>query len=40
MAGPDISQTQIYEWLTGDENTRMCDDIPDSACKDQPQNFT
>ncbi|XGA81086.1 MFS transporter [Halomonas sp. CH40] len=39
MAGPDISQTQIYEWLTGDENTRMCDDIPDSACKDQPQNF-
>ncbi|MGM0613995.1 MAG: MFS transporter [Pseudomonadota bacterium] len=39
MAGPDISQTQIYEWLTGDENTRMCDDIPDSACQDQPQNF-
>lgn len=39
MAGPDISQTQIYEWLTGDENTRMCDDIPDSACKNQPQNF-
>ncbi len=39
MAGPDISQTQLYEWLTGDESTRMCDDITDSACTDQPGNF-
>lgn len=39
MAAPEISQTQLYEWLTGDENSRMCDDIPDSACEDQPQNF-
>jgi MFS family permease len=39
MAAPEISQTQVYEWLTGDENSRMCDDIPESACEDQPQNF-
>ena len=39
MAGHDISQTQLYEWLTGDEDSRMCDDIPESACQDQPHNF-
>lgn len=39
MAGPDISQTQLYEWLTGDEDSRLCDDIPESACKEQPRNF-
>ncbi|MYL23133.1 MFS transporter [Halomonas alkaliantarctica] len=39
MAAPEISQTQLYERLTGDENSRMCDDIPESACEDQPRNF-
>jgi len=39
MAGPEFSQTQLYEWLTGDENNRLCDDIPESACKEQPRNF-
>lgn len=39
MADPDISQSRLYEWLTGDEDSRMCDDIPDGACSDQPANF-
>ena len=39
MAQPDVSQSRLYEWLTGDEDSRMCDDIPDSACNAQPHNF-
>ena len=39
MAQPDVSQTQLYEWLTGDDDSRMCDDIPDDACQEQPHNF-
>jgi len=39
MAGPEISQTRLYEWLTGDEDSRMCRDIPDEACREQPRNF-
>ena len=39
MAAPDISQTRLYEWLTGDDDSRMCKDIPDEACHEQPRNF-
>ncbi|KPQ29749.1 MULTISPECIES: MFS transporter [unclassified Halomonas] len=39
MASHDLSESRIYEWLTGDEDSRMCDDIPDSACHEQPRNF-
>ncbi|MDR5865578.1 MFS transporter [Halomonas koreensis] len=39
MAAPEISQTRLYEWLTGDEDSRMCRDIPDAACREQPRNF-
>ena len=39
MAQPEVSQTQLYEWLTGDDDSRMCDDIPDDACQEQPHNF-
>ncbi|WP_083025711.1 MFS transporter [Vreelandella lionensis] len=39
MAQPDVSQTQLYEWLTVDDDSRMCDDIPDNACQEQPHNF-
>lgn len=39
MAEQDISQSRLYEWLTGDEDSRMCDDIPEAACDDQPANF-
>jgi len=29
----------LYDMLTGDEDARVCRDIPDSACQDQPRNF-
>ncbi|PMR73189.1 MFS transporter [Billgrantia endophytica] len=39
MAEREISQSRLYEWLTGDEDSRMCRDIPDEACDEQPRNF-
>lgn len=33
------SQTRLYEWLTGDEDSRLCKDISDDACDQQPGNF-
>ncbi|MEQ6916120.1 MFS transporter [Halomonas aquatica] len=39
MAASEISQTRLYEWLTGDEDSRMCRDIPEAACREQPRNF-
>ena len=30
---------QAYGWLTDDEDARVCKDIPDSACNDQPRNY-
>ncbi|MCW4149574.1 MFS transporter [Halomonas sp. 18H] len=38
MAQGDISQSRLFEWLTGDEDSRLCQDIPDSACREQPRN--
>ena len=29
----------LYDLVTGDEDARVCRDIPDSACNDQPENF-
>ena len=29
----------IYDQITGDEDARVCKDIPDSACKHLPRNF-
>jgi hypothetical protein len=29
----------LYDLVTGDEDTRVCKDIPDGACNDQPHNF-
>jgi hypothetical protein len=29
----------IYELLTGDEDARVCKDIPDAACNEQPRSF-
>ena len=29
----------LYNRITGDEDARVCKDIPDSACDDQPHNF-
>jgi len=30
---------RIYEQILGDEDARVCKDIPDSACHHQPRNF-
>lgn len=29
----------LYDFVTGDEDARVCKDIPDAACNDQPENF-
>ncbi|GAB1256764.1 hypothetical protein NBRC116494_12660 [Aurantivibrio plasticivorans] len=29
----------LYDYVTGDEDSRVCKDIPDGACNDQPRNF-
>lgn len=29
----------LYNFVTGDEDARVCKDIPESACHDQPRNF-
>ena len=29
----------LYDLVTGDENARVCTDISDSACREQPANF-
>ncbi len=29
----------LYDLLTGDEDARVCKDIDDSACREQPRNF-
>jgi hypothetical protein len=28
-----------YDLITGDEDARVCNDIPEEACNDQPHNF-
>jgi hypothetical protein len=30
---------ELYNRITGDEDARVCKDIPDSACAEQPRNF-
>ncbi|MGB0734211.1 MAG: MFS transporter, partial [Pontibacterium sp.] len=30
---------QLYDWINGDEDSRVCKDISEKACHDQPQNF-
>lgn len=34
-----ITTEELYNRITGDEDARVCKDIPDSACNDQPRNF-
>ena len=29
----------LYNRVTGDEDARVCKDIPEAACNDQPYNF-
>jgi len=33
------SINNLYDAITGDEDARVCRDIPDAACNDQPRNF-
>ncbi|MEX1220722.1 MAG: MFS transporter [Idiomarina sp.] len=35
---PELSE-KLYDALAEDEDTRVCKDIPESACNDQPQAF-
>jgi len=29
----------LYDQITGDEDARVCKDIPDAACRHLPRNF-
>jgi hypothetical protein len=29
----------LYNRITGEEDARVCKDIPEAACNDQPHNF-
>lgn len=35
----DSKLDSLYDLVTGDEDARVCKDIPDAACNDQPRNF-
>lgn len=34
-----LTLEDLYNRVTGDEDARVCKDIPDAACNDQPRNF-
>lgn len=34
-----VAIRDLYDVLTGDEDARVCRDIPEEACNDQPRNF-
>lgn len=36
---PSLSLGALYDRITGDEDARVCKDIPAAACRDQPHNF-
>lgn len=36
---PNNKTVQIYEFITGEEDARACDDIPEESCNSQPRNF-
>lgn len=39
MQTPSQALGELYNRITGDEDARVCKDIPDAACDDQPRNF-
>lgn len=39
MSVKETSLTRLFERVTGDEDSRMCRDISDEACQEQPGNF-
>jgi hypothetical protein len=36
---PKSATVDLYDLLTGDEDARVCRDIPEAACREQPRNF-
>jgi len=36
---PQAAIRDVYDLLTGDEDARICKDIPDVSCREQPRNF-
>lgn len=36
---PRTITRDLYDLLTGDEDARVCRDIPEDACREQPRNF-
>ncbi len=36
---PSQALADLYDRITGDEDARVCKDIPEAACDDQPRNF-
>ena len=38
-AAPPGTARDLYDLVTGDEDARVCKDISDAACRDQPINF-
>lgn len=36
---PERALSQLYDFVTGDEDARVCKDIPPESCNDQPRNF-
>ncbi|EIJ34172.1 hypothetical protein [Thiothrix nivea] len=38
MQGKELLD-RLYDYVTGDEDARVCKDIPTSACHHQPRNF-
>src|SRR5210317_2573423 len=34
-----LTLEDLYNRITGDEDARVCKDIPKAACNDQPRNF-
>src|SRR5690606_27276010 len=38
VAEPGFTR-DLYDLLTGDEDARVCRDIPEEACREQPRNF-
>ncbi len=38
-AAPTAALSGLYDLVTGDEDARVCRDIPPESCNDQPRNF-
>ena len=39
VARDDSVAFRLYDFATGDEDARLCRDIPEEQCREQPRNF-